>query len=114
MKYSDAKRAADRKYAAAHSARRIRRAGVWRRLNSARHAAFQGLHKARKYGAVPAFADLTAMRDMYMEAQFQGLQVDHIVPLIGRNVCGLHWEGNLQLLTPADNKSKGDHTWPDR
>ena len=32
--------------------------------------------------------------------------VDHIIPLIGRNVCGLHCEENLQIITLEKNLKK--------
>ena len=33
--------------------------------------------------------------------------VDHIVPLFSDEVCGLHWEGNLQIMDDRLNKAKG-------
>ena len=61
-----------------------------------------------KLKAIPLWADLNGINDIYQEARYQGLHVDHIIPLQGRNVCGLHWEWNLQLLTPFENCSKGN------
>lgn len=40
-------------------------------------------------------------------------EVDHIVPILSGVVCGLHWHGNMRVVTKAENASKGNRHWPD-
>ena len=75
--------------------------------------------KARKYQAsklqrTPPWADMSAIAELYAEAkrleELTGIQfhVDHIVPLQGELVSGLHVPANLQLLPARENLSKSN------
>jgi hypothetical protein len=71
------------------------------------HNALSAKRRAVKLKATPTFANLEKIKDIYKNCP-KGFHVDHIVPLQGKNVCGLHVEWNLQYLTPYDNKSKSN------
>lgn len=84
----------------------------WRLRNRPVVAARNAARKTAKASATPAWSDLGAIREFYVEAARltaeTGIQheVDHIVPLKGVNVCGLHVDYNLQILTRAENARK--------
>lgn len=67
--------------------------------------------KARKLKATPAWTDKELIELIYAEATHRKLEVDHIIPLQGKNVCGLHVYYNMQLLTKFENIRKGA-LWP--
>jgi hypothetical protein len=63
--------------------------------------------RALKLKATPRFANLNKIKEIYKNCP-KGYTVDHIVPLQGKEVCGLHVEWNLQYLTPSENSSKSN------
>ena len=56
----------------------------------------------------PSWADSNAIAAIYRKARELGHTVDHVVPLQGKNVSGLHVEYNLQILSRAENSAKGN------
>lgn len=86
----------------------------WARENSHLTAARTRKRDAAKLNATPAWADFEVIKDFYAEAARLTLEtgilheVDHIVPLQGKNVCGLHVPCNLDVITKAANLSKGN------
>lgn len=72
---------------------------------------YQAARKADKLNATPSWADLDKIKEIYNKCPV-GYHVDHVVPLMGTNVCGLHVENNLQYLTAKDNLAKSNKFTP--
>lgn len=69
------------------------------------------VRKQRFKNATPSWLsewDLFYIEELYDLSLLRNLEVDHIIPLNGKNVCGLHVPTNLQLLTRFENRSKGN------
>lgn len=58
-------------------------------------------------GGLPKWVDLAALKEVYAACP-DGMEVDHIIPLHNKLVCGLHVPWNLQYLTPSENRRKGN------
>ena len=86
------------------------------RTDNKESVAIKKLHDVRKRQAAkifatPSWADYEKIKLIYRQAfeirkLGRNVHVDHIIPLRGKNVCGLHVEGNLQIIDAVENLSK--------
>jgi hypothetical protein len=65
-------------------------------------------HTLAKRKQIPPWANNEKIMEIYANRP-AGYHVDHIVPLQGEIVCGLHVENNLQYLPARENMSKQNH-----
>ena len=89
----------------------------WARRNPHRTAVHVRNRQARKANATPSwfseFDDLV-IREAYELAEKRGevtgfpWEVDHIIPIAGENVCGLHVAGNIQVIPRFLNRRKSN------
>lgn len=56
---------------------------------------------------MPKWADKGKINEFYLNRPI-GYEVDHIIPLNGKTVSGLHVETNLQYLKKEDNRAKSN------
>ena len=99
---------AGRRYRERHPEKNRDRHRQYNAMHPGRKQARCVLRRARKLNATPQWVDREAIAAIYAEAASRGKHVDHIVPLAGKNVCGLHVPWNLQLLDPAENLRKSN------
>lgn len=87
---------------------------AWRSKNKDKKAAATARRRALLLKATPKWANKEKIDEFYLSANKLGMltgewfHVDHIVPLKGKNVCGLHYENNLQILRGPENLSKSN------
>lgn len=79
----------------------------WEKRNKGKRKAYKAKRRAIQLKAVPKFANLNKIKEIYKNCP-KGYEVDHIIPLQGKTVCGLHIETNLQYLSIKANRSKGN------
>lgn len=89
----------------------------WQRAHQSLMNANQAKRRAIEIHAMPLWlsrADQQIIKDIYKTCKTltksTGIEyhVDHIIPLQGENVCGLHVPWNLQILTKNENLKKSN------
>jgi hypothetical protein len=81
------------------------RSRKWRKENPLHRNALTTLHKKAVKQRTPSWADIDLIKDFYRNCP-PGHHVDHIYPLRGDCVSGLHVIENLQYLPAKENLRK--------
>ena len=88
---------------------------AWREKNPEKMAHYSAYHRALRKQAIPKWyseLDDFVVKEAYSlsraRARTTGTlwEVDHILPITGRKVCGLHVWNNLQVILASVNRSK--------
>jgi hypothetical protein len=106
--------AATKAWALANQERDRQRRDEYRRANRGQYAANAMRRHAAKLERTPAWADHDLIDSFYALAGIyrdfgHEVEVDHVVPLRGRRVSGLHVHDNLQIIPSHLNKAKSNH-----
>ena len=87
----------------------------WKRDNMGYVSHINNIRRAAKIQRTVSWGDPVAIRNMYEECALLNYKhgkgmyhVDHILPLQGKTVSGLHVEGNLQIMLAKDNLTKSN------
>jgi len=99
---------------------------AWKKANKHKVNANTRMRQAAKLNATPHWLnedhkfmleEIYELRDLRTQATGVVHHVDHIVPLRGAEVCGLHVPWNLQVIPASANirkgNSYGNHVHPD-
>lgn len=73
--------------------------------NATTQAGRTSLYRASKINRTPEWSDSVKLKEIYKNCP-GGMHVDHIIPLNGELVSGLHVPENLQYLSASENTSK--------
>lgn len=83
----------------------------WRKNNPLHRNALKRKYVADRAARIPKWADMSKITEFYLGCP-PGHHVDHIVPLRGKNVSGLHVHYNLQYLPAMENMRKNNRFDP--
>ena len=104
--------AAKKAYIDANREAHYQRVRKWHEANPDKRNAATARRYVRRKQAVPPWADLNAIDEFYKMARWvsevTGVahEVDHVIPLRGKKVSGLHCEANLRVIPAFRNRAK--------
>jgi hypothetical protein len=92
---------------------------LWSKINRGTANALSKNYKLKKINATPKW--LSESQLLHIKCKYQlaamlnihGVEpwhVDHIVPIRGKDVCGLHVPWNLRVIPAKENMTKGNRT----
>lgn len=106
-----------KKYREKHKEIRAKNNKEWKLNNREKCTEVENRRRAKKLNATPSWLTekhIKEIQNIYKEcakiAKETGIKhnVDHIIPLQGVNVSGMHVPWNLQILTAENNSKKGN------
>ena len=96
-----------REYAEQNREKRREAWRIWSAKNKQKIYEKSAFERASKQQRTPPWVDRKALQEIYFNRP-EGHHVDHIIPLNGKDVCGLHVPWNLQYLTEEENLKKSN------
>ena len=90
---------------------------AWRKNNPDKNTAKEAKRRAKKLQATPKWLTKDHFKQIELEYSLaawctkvtkEKYEVDHIIPLQGKHVCGLHVPWNLQVITAKQNREKSN------